>query len=816
MDPLFKLTPNKKAFVTYHFIVGRVVSLIILGILGLVANSYIPNAIVYFAGLYILWAVYSFFSLSIRFKKELYIFFPLTITAKAGGIVHNRETKLVIRNITHVTLVRPWLENKLFGTGRVIIELAGSARPEAVMNSMDNPEKIYEYIKTMMKANGFGLKKERLVQKEQPSIIGVLFETLGPLVFALFMLTIFGAWTIIAFIAVALGPIAGAILLLAVVFGIIGHFFIRFLDLMKRVYFIYNDTIVYEEGFLTKVDSFIPIENLADAELTQTLVDKIFGLYDVRVSCQGAGHEIKFKNLKNGPKMEENIDLLINQTTSLAGKRAKETVDKQVLKTKIQPGKTLPLTVEKEFQASYKMDMIRSLAPSGLFLLTFIIVGIVAAIFFGPGAISIAGFGFFAMFGIFGTAIKVSCTNYAIKSQGMQETYDFLNRRDVEFSNDKITGVIFVRNFIDEWFNTMSMKFWSIGAAHDINFANIKEDAGMREAVLAKFGITGKEQPIYTEASGFSLSEMLKANLPLVLIALIVFAGLVWAGITVSLVFFGLVALLAVVVLAAVVYQQYYYKTSKIFFYKHYVHFRVGIFFKHYYYALYDNVKDIKTTRYPWSSKGTIMFNVAGEGFQGQTQQQQTQGKKEGMLVPHHFTIAYMPGIKQKDELIDLIFYKRPSAEQAKALVANVSQIPEKNLMFAKPSLANSLLWTIVGLLAINIVLGIFLLLASPFGLVLLGILDIAALAFVILKVKAMSFAIQPYRVLAKFGILYKSQVTIVFTKIDHIRQFQGITHKMFGNGTIIVHTTGSSRPEISIRDIPNFKEFYATLEKYY
>ena len=44
-----------------------------------------------------------------------------------------------------------------------------------------------------------------------------------------------------------------------------------------------DDVLVYEEGFLTRDDAFIPSENLADSNTHRTLVDRILGLFDVRV-----------------------------------------------------------------------------------------------------------------------------------------------------------------------------------------------------------------------------------------------------------------------------------------------------------------------------------------------------------------------------------------------------------------------------------------------------------------------------------------------------------------------------------------------------
>lgn len=831
METQSEMKPNKQAFVNWHFAVGFVITLVIFSIAFFIINAIFPGSGILIIAAFVLINAFSYYALTVRYGKEKYIYLQDKIIAKGGGIFHDRQTELVIRNITHVTLVRPWLEYKFFKTGRIIVELAGSAAAEAVITSVDKPEEVYNGIIQIMQAGGFRLQKGKLVQKERPSLLGVFFETMRVFFGSLIGIFFFGlyALNIIADLLTSGVLDIWTVLLVVGLFLLwtLAHSAIRFLDLMKRIYYIYDDTIVYSEGFLTKVDSFMPIENLADSEVTQTLIDKIFGLYDVRVSCQGAAHEILFKNMVNGPAMEKNIDALINQTQTLVGRKAKEKVSAGVKSTKVVPGKTLPLTVEKSYTGNFQMEMVRSIAPIGLFVLAGLVLGILLLFIFPFFGIMVVGAAIFLpIFMIIGVAIKVVSTNYSIKGQGMMEKFNFLNMREVEFSNDKITGVVFSRNFIDEWFNTFSIKFWSIGASHDVNFSNIKEPAELRSKVLAKFGITGKEEPIYREESRFSYVEMLKANIGLFFIGILVFAALIILGLSNPL-FFVLALLLAILTAATVTYKGYYYKTSKIFFYKNYVHFSVGIFFKSYYYALYDNVKDISTVRYPFSSLGSISFNVAGEalpGGQHQPHTPQRKGAAKGMLVPHHFVMTYVPKIQDKDELIDLIFYKRPSQKEVASIEANLQQYAPKDILVAKPMAANSLLImvpiaflvfvfvSIISLALIEVIGPIGFLVAPVLGL----LVGAAIIGFTIWGIKVMSYAIQPYRVIAKSGIFYKRQTSIVFTKIDHLRTFQGITHKMFNNGMVIVHTTGSSQPEITVRDIPNFRAFYAELEKYY
>jgi len=805
MEPRLELRPNKTAFVAYRFWAGTFWTLVFFAILYLVSAAILPVSIWYFVAAFLVLRAVTYYSLAVQYRKTSYRFFGKKIIAKTGAILHDRETELVVRNITHVTMVKPFIENKLFGTGRILIELAGSAVVEGYLASVDKPETVYEIVKETMRENGFKLATKNLVQRERPSIVGVLFETIG----ILFVIIVFflGFLGILIPLFLFLGPLFSFAVPGLVLLAVLGFLGIRFMDLLKRIYYIYDDTIVYSEGFLTKVHSFIPIENLADSEVTQTLVDKIFGLYDVRISCQGASHEILFKNLVNGPKMEENVDALINKTSSLITARSgkEETKVLEAKGLKIAPGKSARLALEESYTATLKMDMVRSIAPILLGILALIIALVLTAIIIPPLFVALLLFSislapFAVVIAFIGIAIKVGATTYFVKPKGMGEKFNFLNSRDVEFSNDKITGIVITRNFIDNWFGTFSARFWSIGATHDIYFANIKETQGLANKLLSKFGIA-EQQPIYSTGSKFGLGAFAKSVLPLTVLLPVAIAVAFFFATELAL---YLVVGLAFLITVVVMYLNFFYKTSRLSLSKDFVHFSQGIFFKSYYYALYNNIKDITTIRLPFSSLGTIVFNVAGESF--------VQAGKNKALVSHHFKMDFVPAIPTKDELIDLVFYKRPSAQEIQKIEASIEEFSSKQILFAKPAMANPLFWAVLILGALTAASWLFI----PSILPIMLAIDAIAILYIVLSVRAKSYTIEPYRVLEKRGILYKTQTSIVFTKIDHLKSYQGFTNKLFKNGSITVHTTGSRKPEITIKDLPDFGQFYQTLEKYY
>jgi membrane protein YdbS with pleckstrin-like domain len=82
---------------------------------------------------------------------------------------------------------------------------------------------------------------------------------------------------------------------------------LHYLDLRRRTYRVFNDVVVYEEGFLSRTNAFIPYENIADADLLKTLVDQILGLSDVKISCQGSSQDVKFRRLRRGDELKQAV-----------------------------------------------------------------------------------------------------------------------------------------------------------------------------------------------------------------------------------------------------------------------------------------------------------------------------------------------------------------------------------------------------------------------------------------------------------------------------------------------------------------------------
>ena len=509
----------------------------------------------------------------------------------------------------------------------------------------------------------------------------------------------------------------------------------------------------------------------------------------------------KLNELKDLHGYEANIDDPISNTVSLVGTRTQgtETMQTQgVAEEGISQSSHVmqqpayqkhALDRDTTYTSEHKMDAKRSIIPVLALLLLVLI--------YFPLII-------FVIIPIILRVIEIYATKYNVKENNMAQSYNFLQSRNVEFANDKITAVIFKENFVDKWFNTCSIHFWSIGSATDIQFKNIKKSDELYKAVIAKTGIKPQEK-VYEMNPNFSLAEMLKGGLfASIALVLSIFAFSVWALLATPLLFIIPVILIAGY-LILVVYQSVYQNKVNLSFFENYVYFSKGIFFEEFYFVLRDNIKDITTVKYPFSQSGSVQFNIAGERIV-------PQGKTTA-IISNSFRVDFIEDIGIKDELIDLIFYKNPDARKIKEIEQNINiYVEESTAVFTtKPVLSNTLL--IFGIPAAIITL-VFVL-AAPFLIPLLLALPVVLL-LAVLSVKAMSFSIESYRVVAKSGIVYKKQTSILFRKIDHLNVNQGLLNKMFGNGNVSVNTTGSSSAELVIVDVPDYREFYDKLKGLY
>ncbi|MDD4183618.1 MAG: DUF4922 domain-containing protein, partial [Candidatus Omnitrophica bacterium] len=650
----FIVKPVSIAFLYYRFaksflVIAAAVSAAYFGLLYFIGP--VLSLEIYQVSISYIWALlplmtgWAFLSRYVSYKKESYAFYGDRIIQKGGGIFSDFERELNIKNITHVIEYLPFIENKFFGTGYILIESAGAAFTEIFLSSIALPRQVYENVAAIMQKNGFKLTKEKLIQREHPSTLAAFFEITGA-----FVITVLGFIQIMS-PGLALFIISNRILALAALAAIVSGLMIvslfKFIDLKLRLYELYEDAIVYKGGFLNTYRAFMPVENLADSSVSQSLLDRLFGLYDVKISSQGSGNEVLFKNIINGEKLSDNIDKVIAAQKTQG---AKETTVRDNA-----AAKHLTVESDRNYTAEFKPSALRIWLP---------------AIVLSPVLIVLLPLGILIAFV---NIVLVRGNIFRVKADTVEHTFKFIFRKTKEFSLDKVTAVIIKEDFVDKWLGTFSIRFWSIGSAEAITFSHIKKEAGLAEKILAKKGI-------FTQAlnhnltSHFTLGALAKAHIYL---AALLISGIAAVSLILPYGWISLpVSVLAISVIAA--YRALYYKNSRIEFYRDYIHFKEGLLRVDDYYVFYDDIKSIATVKYPLSSKGSIVFDVAGETSY--------QTKNGAILTANSFTMDYVKNIPALNSILDKIISERLSSGQIKSAAGYIS----------KPSIVNPLFYTFI------------------------------------------------------------------------------------------------------------------------
>lgn len=785
--------PRKQAFVYYTASKISAVLLIIFAAIALTLGIIftpllaLPVMAVWFALVAIV-----FLERLVAYRKERYLIHPDRIIHEKGSLWYNKKTELIISNVTNVELTLPWIEHKLLKTGYVSIQSAGGGGTEVRLSSIGTPQSSYDEIIKLLHANGFSLKRGKLVQEEKPHPLAVFFDVFKSFFGFIIFLFYIGSGALTVFAALPL--LLATLLIFLFLTLILSYYTLRFLDLKKRVYYVYDDTILFTEGFLTKRSALIPFENLADSELNQTFIDKLFGLYDVTVSAPGSLQALRFSNMRNGTELEKNLDKLIQSHT--------QTPDvKRPFSEKV--------SLNPAFEASYTMLKKRALITPALItialaaLLLFILA--LGTLFFGiEGFLLSLTFLFLATFFVGGFVIgylvksfvAAIATRYYINSNSIEERFNFLTTKHKEFTTDKLTGILVQRNFIDGFFNTFSVTFWSIGTAESITLKHLSYSTQLHQQLLQKAGIRSEPTRALLRSS-FTLPSFIAANLFALGAVVAILLGIIVTSMLTYPVLSLLLIPLIIMLLSTIAYRRAFYKRTRLTIHAHQTHYQEGILFKSNYYARNVNVKDVTTTRYPLTHRGTVECNVAGEHLKA---------GKSLRRVSNSFSIAYVTAIEAQDDAIDNLLANRTS---------------KKPIRSSKPALANTMLICGVAGLGLLIALALLYFLSlSEFHRLSATAIAVfayaAACTYALLRIRAIRYEIDQTRVVYHRGILYKTAQSLFMRNIDHINQSQGPLGKLFKNGNVMINTTGSSMTELTLRDIPDFLDFYKELKKQY
>ncbi|MCP4918371.1 MAG: PH domain-containing protein [Proteobacteria bacterium] len=367
-----------------------------------------------------------------------------------------------------------------------------------------------------------------------------------------------------------------------------------------------------------------------------------------------------------------------------------------------------------------------------------------------------------------GGLIRALATTFTVGPASLSSTYSFLGRQELEFAYDKVTGVQVSTGPLDHLFGTFSVKIWSIGSSTPITLAHVERSDVDLPALLRQCGIVGGEAQLDLPAT-FSFGTFARAHavgavfwLPLVLVT------------------FGLLAipLGLVAVWAAARAKRQAFRLHE-----HHIELEQGVFFRTHTYARYDDIKKVSVQRYAGIDAGKVTFFVAGE-----TQIQTSKGP--GPVIPNSFTAHYMPDVRPFITSLDALLQGRIQPQTAGTALA-VADGPS-----FQPAVANTL-----------VKLGVFGCLFPPLWLF---------IPWSWMALKRRHYRVEAERVVVDEGVIYKTHTSVLFDRIDSLKQGQAMFGKMFDNGGVTLFTAGSSLPDLVLSDVPEFAALYGAIRERY
>ncbi len=726
-SPDLNIKPNIISFILFSN--PLIIILVVIFFILLVVNIYIAISVLILNILLFVWE-------NIKYKKEKYILTDRKIIFHNWNLISDNSTEINLDKITEVKVILPFFQYLIFKTGNLYIQTAWAWSSKIRFSNIENTMNIYEEFRIRMQKNGFHLKKEKLVQSEKPHMIWIIWEVFWKIIWTLFVVFYIFLWAISELnwsedlIFVSIIPIIVFIwLLIYVIFA--------FLDLRRRKYEIYTDSIYYSEWFLSKHYAFIPMEVVADVENTQTFFSKIFGLHDIIISSAWASNKVVFKNMINWETMINNLrylkdHIVMSEKDSIIGEV--QTADSLIwFKDKIEQ----PLNFDREFEGHYKMNVAKTIVETLPFLITW------------PWFLII----------LIWRLIQLSFTDYNIRKTSIEMKFELFSTKFNSFSIEKITGVQIKQSFVDKWFWTCSIKFWSIGSGTPISFVNIKKTKWLEEQVLAKVWII-KEEKSWDIEIDFSFMNFVKSNIIGVLFMILLFP----------------------ITIIIYVYKNIYFSANryKREIYKNYIKTQHWIFFITKKYVLFRHIKWVKSTKYPLTNTWKLYLNVAWEVvIQANTQWQALSNFSKwqwAWIFSNSVDIEYIKNVFDSHDIIDNIL--------------NWEQINTEKLAESKQDIINTII---------------------PMILLIIPILFIPITIWFI-KVKYWIF--EKSRVVYGSWIIYKKRQSILYHRFNFIDLKRWFLNKMFKNGSVNVYTIWSSSVDMSIPNIDNYWEIYELLKK--
>ncbi len=811
------IKPNKNSYVIFNssiIIISSILSFALV-IAWLTIDSIYFSYILIPIFLAFIWYIFAI----IKYKKEKYEITNKKIIYHYWSIFSDSSVEINLDKIVLVKASLPFLQNKIFDTGDLIIKTAWSSTWRVKLSNIENTLWIYEEIQEKMKNCWFQLKKDKLVQEARPHILWVIWEVFSKALWLTFIF--FYMWAAILWdeeanidpeqFIIPLMMIGILYLITITIYSILSY-----LDLKNRKYDVFSDSIFYTEGFLSKHYAFIPMESVSDTENTQSFLSKIFGLHDVIVSSEWASNRVLFKNMVDGDKMMKNIRYLKEHTIMHKRDTEEETKSEKAeslvwFKNKLEES----LDYDKEFTADFSMNPQKTLIP--IFIL---LIPPFTPLFFVA---------------LFAQIINVNFTKYKIKKSSIEMTFEFFNKRQNTFSVEKITNVEFIESLIDKMFGTCSIKFYSIGSNMPIVFRNIKKTKNLQSDVLRKIGINNwwKDELVKKVDVNFNTADYFKATLGITLVVWSIICVFIAAFLFFAifdfpieeeyyvnyliLAIFAIVMFpIALIYLTKFIYNKYYFSEKRYIqnIYNNYIKSKSWIIFVSSRYALLRHIKWLKSRKYPLSKNWDFYLNIAWE------QMVQQRNRRKANLVTLLSDWAQAGGIISSNSIKMSYVTDTFKTHEEVDTILNSKELDNEVLNTSKEDVWNSILSTIISLWFVLLLASMLIISWEPNVIYILVIIIpviilfwIFVLWWIIWSIKVKNYDFEKDRLVFASWIIYKRKHSILYKRFNFIDKQQWFVNKIFKNGSVWVYTLWSWSKELSIKNISNFRDIYELLK---
>lgn len=844
--------PKKGAFIYYPFTMG-IISALFTFIFLIGVSLWVQNTIfTIIVSLIFLVSIFStsfgLFARFVQFKKESYFINEDSITLQTGGIFGNKNTTLPVHKITNVSHSTNYIENKIFKTSTIFVDSAGSSDESIVFKSIENGDNVEEEIRKLLYRNGIDVSENNLIAQTAPTQFAILIESGSRL---------FGMLSFFAFlIYFNIGGIyAGSsgdfdlpfsqtiILLLGVGFFILTIFLptiisliFRFFDLKNTEYFVYENILVYKNGFFNKHKAFLPLRNLTDTELKQHFLERFLDVEDISISTKGKKDFLEFKYLKEARSFEQALDQQIKNGEKLAeheetisvdieGKQNQEQKESQNKQDTHRTnhgivGKEKHLNQKDDKQEEEKEEVVYSLRPN---FLRAIFGAISPFILFLPFLLIFlwipeAGF-IWLMFVFISTLtmitsiVKLFFTDYVLTTSSVKCKVNMLNRSEVDISLSKITAFVVGQNLIDRVFNTISVQFFSQSAGTSITFAFVHKDR-IDIHSLAKFlhleadiqndslhkqngemdqtTSSLRSNPVMTYVPRFNFLFFIGYITPVLtiitiviavifgIIALIVQEELAFMVLSLSLLLFVLVYIITNLVSALI-----HCNTAGLEIFPMYTYFKKGFVMKKEFYARNQFIKHTDVITVKPSNFGVINFSIVGGVAKLTKEEQKNNGMQTNLVTSPDFKIQYIENVLQQDKKITkhlLSFHGVAGIDDENTTNATKLKTKQESHVF-KPKVSQ---------LAF---------MSSLF------IVPIIIMPYLIIVFRQTEYIISAYTVMKNQGFYYKTSTTILKTNIDYAETHKNFINDIYNTGNISIYTESGGGVEMVINNIPNYNK---------